>query len=144
MVSCLCINVLKTKLCICAVFSGPTHESRPVQRPAVLLIEGIDVSSFSEEEVDHLAKTDRKIELKKGDSVCLYVWVGVLWSLCNCIVNTPQLLARLLRKHSGGPETAKRSIQFVSSNPQPLVVNFRSGVFLNDFKTESFKNAPPT
>lgn len=37
-----------------------THESCPVQRPAIFLIKGVDVGSFSEEEVHHL--TERKTE----------------------------------------------------------------------------------
>lgn len=35
-------------------FPSPTHESCPVQSPTVLLIKGVDVGSFSQEEVHHL------------------------------------------------------------------------------------------
>ena len=41
------------------VFVSLTHESCPVQRSAVFLIEGVDVGSFGEEEVHHL--TERRV-----------------------------------------------------------------------------------
>lgn len=47
-----------------------THKSSPMQRSAILLIKGIDVGSFSEEEVHHLTQTG-------GDGI----W-SVLFTLC--------------------------------------------------------------
>lgn len=47
-----------------------THKSSPMQRAAILLIEGINVGSFSEQEVHHLTQTG-------GDGIC-----SVLFSLC--------------------------------------------------------------
>lgn len=50
-----------------------THKSSPVQRSSILLIKGIDVGSFTEQEVHHLTHTRRWRK-----NLSLYVWVLAL------------------------------------------------------------------